>query len=176
MGGDGGDARVRDAECPCGVRCLRSVEVDRSGDSAGSEGADPVGQSVAVGDRLGSEIAQETSRCRRSRPDHARPCDPRQLDGEHPDSARRAADQHGVVRPGFDHGQGGGCRASGDREGGGGAVVDAVGGVMGLVRRDAPIQVDHHEVGDRAGQSAAEHPHPRCEAGHPSATRSTTPA
>jgi len=38
---------------------------------------------------------------------------------------------------------------------------------MGLVRRDVPGRVDHHEVGDRAGQGAAEHPVARREAGHP---------
>ena len=37
---------------------------------------------------------------------------------------------------------------------------------MGFVRRDVPGRLDHHEVGDRAGQGAAEHPVARCEAGH----------
>src|ERR1700760_4605945 len=38
---------------------------------------------------------------------------------------------------------------------------------MGLVRRDVPGWVDHHEVGDRAGQGAAEYPVARCESGPP---------
>jgi hypothetical protein len=38
---------------------------------------------------------------------------------------------------------------------------------MGLVRRDAPDRLDHHEVGDRAGQGAPEHPVAGREAGHP---------
>jgi len=90
------------------VRGLRSIEVDRSGDPAGSDGTNPVRQAIAVGDRLGSEIAQEIGRCPRPCSDHARPDDSGQLDGEHSDSARRAADQHGIVRSKLDDGQGGG--------------------------------------------------------------------
>ena len=47
--GDGADTGVRDAEFPCGVHCLRPVQVDGGGDAGGSEGPDPVGQAVAVG-------------------------------------------------------------------------------------------------------------------------------
>ena len=161
---------------PCGVHCLRPVQVDGGGDTAGSEGPDPVGQAVAVGDRLGPEAAQEIGRCRRSRPDHPRPSELGQLDREHPDPARRAADQHRVARAGAGNGEGGGRCAARDREGGGGAVVDAVGGLMRLVRRDAPGCVYHHEVGDRAGQGAAEYPVPGANPVTPSPTWSTTPA
>ncbi len=59
LGGDGADALVRDAEFPCGMDGLRPVQVDRRGDAVGSEGADPVSQTVAIGDRLGPEAAQE---------------------------------------------------------------------------------------------------------------------
>jgi transcriptional regulator SbtR-like protein len=49
----------------------------------------------------------------------------------------------------------------------GGPVIDAAGGVMGLARRDVPGRVDHHEVGDRARQGAAEHPVAGREPGRP---------
>ncbi|WP_218153962.1 hypothetical protein [Nonomuraea pusilla] len=56
--GDGADAAVRDAWFPCDVHCLHPVQVDGGGDAAGSERSAPVGQSVAVGDRLGSESVE----------------------------------------------------------------------------------------------------------------------
>jgi len=71
------------------------------------------------------------------------------------------------VRARVDHGERGGCRGACDREGGAGSVVDAVGEVMDLVRRDPLGQVDHHEVGDRAGQGAPEHPVANREAADP---------
>ena len=69
--------------------------------------------------------------------------------------------------PGLDHGERGGGRAARDGKGGGGAVVDAVGGVVRVAaRRDGPCRVYHHEVGDRAGEGAAEHPVAGREPGH----------
>ncbi len=165
--GDGGDALVRDAEFSGRLHRVRPVQVDRRGDAAGSEGADPVDQAVAVGDRLGPEGAQGVGRRRRPRPDHPRAGEPRELDGEHADPASRAADEQRVARAGVDDGEGGGGRAARDGKGGGGAVVDAVGGVVRVAaRRDGPGRVDHDVVGDRAGQGAAEHPVADREPGH----------
>ena len=98
------------------------------------------------------------------------------MDREHSDPAGSAADQHGVSGAGIENGEGGGGRAPRDREGGGGAVVDAIGSVVGLARRDAPGCVHHHEVGDRARHGAAEHPVPGANPVTPSPTWSTTPA
>ena len=50
---------------------------------------------------------------------------------------------------------------------GGGAVVDAVGGmVSAAARRDGSCHVYYYVVGDRAGQGAAEHPVAGREPGH----------
>lgn len=65
---DGGDAFVRHAEFWCRLRRLRPVQVDGRGDAGGSQGAEPAGQAVAVGDRLGPEGTQGTGRRRRSVP------------------------------------------------------------------------------------------------------------
>jgi hypothetical protein len=40
LGGDGGDALIRDAGFPCSVRCVSPVKVDRRGDALVREGMD----------------------------------------------------------------------------------------------------------------------------------------
>ena len=165
--GDGGDALVRNAEFSCRPRRLRPVQVDGRGDAGRSQGAEPVGQAVAIGDRLGPEGTQGIGRCRRSRPDHPRAREAGELDGEHADPASRAANEQRVARAGFDNGEGGGGCAACYGKGGGCAVVDAVGGMVRVAaHRDGPCHVYNHVVGDRAGEGAAEHPVAGRELGH----------
>ena len=128
--GDGGDALVRHAKFSCRPRRVRPVQVDRRGDAAGSQGTDPAGQAVPIGGRLGPAGTQGIGRRRRSRPDHSRAREPGELHGEHADPASRAADEQRVARAGIDDGEGGGGRAPCYSKGGGGAVVDAVGGMV----------------------------------------------
>src|SRR5581483_7755633 len=57
LAGDRGDACVWDAEFPCRVHGVDSVEVDRCGDAGGREGADPFDEPFAVGHGMGAEAA-----------------------------------------------------------------------------------------------------------------------
>src|ERR1700744_3226964 len=58
LGRDGGDALVREVEVPGRLDRTRPVQVDGRGNAGGSQGMDPAGQALAVGDRLGPEGPQ----------------------------------------------------------------------------------------------------------------------
>jgi hypothetical protein len=91
LGGDGRDALVRNAEFACDVHCLGPVQVDSRVHATEREATDPVGQPVAVSDRLGPEVAQVVGGGRRSRPDHPGPREQGELNGEHSDPDCRSS-------------------------------------------------------------------------------------
>jgi hypothetical protein len=144
--GDSGDPLVRQAKFPRHLHCLRPVQVDRRSDAGGSQGTDPAGQAVAMGDRLGPESTAGTGRGRRSRPDHSCAREAGELDGEHADPASCAADEQRVARARVDDGEGGRGRAPRYGKGGGGAVVDSTGGTVRVAGRER-----RHAVTDLAG-------------------------